>query len=94
MIISTCFTLAVDIFYEFGPVYLTVKWAFVPSDLILYNGGLCIGLAIGNGWLPSWISKFTSIFNQRLIILSSIAGFALLLWNGTNKFYGSDVISI
>lgn len=77
MIISTCFTLAVDIFYEFGPVYLTVKWAFVPSDLILYNGGLCIGLAIGNGWLPNWISKFTS--NQRLIILSSIAGFALLL---------------
>lgn len=77
MIASTCFTLAVDIFYEFGPVYLTVKWAFVPSDLILYNGGLCIGLAIGNGWLPSWISKFTS--NQRLIILSSIAGFALLL---------------
>lgn len=77
MIISTCFTLAVDIFYEFGPVYLTVKWAFAPSDLILYNGGLCIGLAIGNGWLPNWISKFTS--NQRLIILSSIAGFALLL---------------
>lgn len=77
MIISTCFTLAVDIFYEFGPVYLTVKWTFVPSDLILYNGGLCIGLAIGNGWLPSWISKITS--NQRLTILSSIAGFALLL---------------
>lgn len=77
LIASTCFTLAVDIFYEFGPVYLTLKWVFVPSDLILYNGGLCIGLAIGNGWLPSWISKFTS--NQRLIILSSIAGFALLL---------------
>ncbi len=42
-----------------------------------YNRGLCIGLAIGNGWLPNWISKLTS--NQRLIILSSIAGFALLL---------------
>lgn len=78
MIISTCFTLAVDIFYEFGPVYLTVKWTFVPSDLIIYNAGLCIGLAIGNGWLPSWTSKFTS--NQRIVILSSIAGFAFLLF--------------
>jgi MFS family permease len=77
MIISTCLTLAVDIFYEFGPVYLTMKWAFVPSDLILYNGGLCVGLALGNGWLPQWISKFTS--NQRLMILGSIAGFALFL---------------
>lgn len=77
MIISTCFTLAVDIFYEFGPVYLTMKWIFVPSDLVIYNGGLCLGLALGNGWLPNWISKFIS--NQRLIILGSIAGFALLL---------------
>lgn len=77
MIISTCFTLAVDIFYEFGPVYLTVKWTFVPSDLITYNAGLCIGLALGNGWLPAWTSKFIS--NQRLIILSSIAGFSFLL---------------
>jgi len=77
MIISTCFTLAVDIFYEFGPVYLTVKWTLVPSDLIIYNAGLCVGLAIGNGWLPNWMSKFTT--NQRFLILSSIAGFALLL---------------
>lgn len=77
LIISTCFTLAVDIFYEFGPVYLTIKWKFVPANLIFYNGGLCVGLAIGNGWVPSWISKFTS--HQRPIILSSIAGFSLLL---------------
>ena len=26
LLISTAFTLAVDMFYEFGPVYLTVKW--------------------------------------------------------------------
>lgn len=77
MIISTGFTLAVDILYEFGPVYLTIKWTLVPSDLIVYNAGLCIGLALGNGWLPSLISKYTS--NQRPIILSSIAGFSLLL---------------
>lgn len=77
MIISTLFTLAVDIFYEFGPVYLTMKWALLPSDLIIYNAGLCLGLAIGNGWLASWTSKLQ--FNQRHVILSSIAGFTLLL---------------
>lgn len=77
MIISTCITLAADIFYEFGPVYLTVKWAFIPSDLVIYNGVLCLGLALGNGWLPTWTSKLFS--NQHLAIQGSIATFALLL---------------
>ena len=30
MLVSTCFTLAIDIFYEFGPVYLTMKWMLCP----------------------------------------------------------------
>ena len=76
MIISTCFTLAVDIFYEFGPVYLTVKWGFSPAQLVLYNAVLCLALAVGNGWLPSFIS---SRITNRLAIIYSIGGFALFL---------------
>lgn len=76
MITSTCFTLAVDIFYEFAPVYLTVKWAFGPAQLVLYNGVVCLALAVGNGWLPGFISSRVS---NRLAIIYSIAGFALFL---------------
>lgn len=76
MLISTCFTLAVDIFYEFGPVYLTVKWELDPAKLVLYNGVLCLTLAAGNAWLPSFISSYVS---NRLAIIVSIGGFALFL---------------
>ena len=76
MIVSTCFTLAVDIFYEFGPVYLTIKWMLTPSQLIFYNGILCLGLAIGNGWLPVFISSRAP---SRLSIISAIGAFSILL---------------
>lgn len=76
MITATTFTLAVDIFYEFAPVYLTVKWELSPSQLVLYNGLLCIALAVGNGWLPAFIS---SRFSNRSAIICSIGGFALFL---------------
>lgn len=76
MVISTCFTLAVDIFYEFGPVYLTVKWGLSPAQLILYNGILCVTLAVGNGWLPTFAA---SRFSNRWTIICSIGGFALFL---------------
>ncbi len=76
MITSTCFTLAVDIFYEFGPVYLTIKWSLEPSQLVFYNAILCLTLAIGNGWLPSLASEY---FSNRLTILYSMAFFPLLV---------------
>lgn len=76
MITSTCFTLAVDIFYEFGPVYLTIKWALGPAQLVFYNGVLCLTLAIGNGWLPSFV---TTRVPNPLAIMYSIGGFALFL---------------
>lgn len=76
MLTSTSFTLAVDIFYEFGPVYLTTKWALNPSDLIIYNGMLCLTLAIGNGWLPGLFSTRPVI---RTAIIASIGGLALCL---------------
>jgi MFS transporter, DHA1 family, tetracycline resistance protein len=76
MITSTSFTLAVDIFYEFGPVYLTVKWGLSPAQLIVYNGVLCLALAVGNGWLATFCS---SRLSNRLAIISSIGLFALCL---------------
>lgn len=77
IITSTSFTLAVDIFYEFGPVYLTAKWILSPAQLILYNGVLCIGLATGNGWLPTFISSRAS---NLVSIISAIGSFAFLLF--------------
>lgn len=76
MITSTLFTLAVDIFYEFGPVYLTVKWALGPAELVYYNAVLCLALATGNGWLPSFIS---ARFPNRKAIIFSIGLFSLFL---------------
>lgn len=76
MLTSTCFTLAVDIFYEFGPIYLTVKWGLNPSDLIIYNGVLCLGLAIGNGVLPAF---FTERFSKPMIVVNSIGTFSLFM---------------
>lgn len=76
IMISTCFTLAVDIFYEFGPVYLTVKWNLDPSDLIYYNGVLCLALAIGNGMLPTF---FSERFSNPITIICSIGLFSLFL---------------
>lgn len=76
LLISTAFTLAVDIFYEFGPVYLTVKWTLGPAQLIFYNAALCLGLAVGNGWLTAYLSSRVS---NRLTILYSIGGVALFL---------------
>ncbi len=77
MLISTAFTLGVDIFYEFGPVHLTVKWALGPPQLILYNGLLCLGLTIGNGRLPAF---FSTRISHRLAIIGSIGGMAFFLF--------------
>ena len=76
VIVSTCFTLAIDMFYEFGPVYLTMKWELCPSKLIIYNSVLCATLAIGNGWLPTYISKR---YSTRYWIIGAMSGLALLL---------------
>ncbi|MBS0629397.1 MAG: MFS transporter [Verrucomicrobia bacterium] len=76
MIVSTFFTLAVDIFYEFGPVYLTEKWTLRPADLIIYNSILCLTLAIGNGWLASFFSKR---YTTPPGVIGAIGGFSLFL---------------
>lgn len=76
MLISTFFTLAIDIFYEFGPVYLTDKWMLGPVHLTAYNSVLCIALAIGNGWLAAFCS---TRYSNRNGIIAATGGFALLL---------------
>ncbi len=75
MLASTLFTLGVDIFYEFGPVYLTVKWTLGPAQLTAYNGVLCLALMIGNGFLP----KFFASRPSRLPVMCAIGGFVLSL---------------
>ncbi len=72
----TIFTLAVDIYYEFGPVYLTLKWMYDPSQLIWYNAFLCIGLVVGNGWLPGFLCPR---FPEKFLLYTSLAGFVLLM---------------
>lgn len=76
MIVCTTFTLAVDIFYEFAPVYLTVKWTLGPAKLAFYNAVLCLTLGVGNGWLAGF---FASRISSRLSIASALGGFALFL---------------
>lgn len=80
MLISTFFTLAIDIFYEFGPVYLTNKWMLGPIDLTLYNSVLCIALAAGNGWLATFCS---TRYSNRYGIIVATGSFALFLMGTT-----------
>lgn len=61
LIISTIFTFSVDIFYEFGPVYLTGLWSMTPSGIAVYNAALSITLAIGAGVLPHYLSLYFSV---------------------------------
>jgi DHA1 family tetracycline resistance protein-like MFS transporter len=70
LIASTIFTFSADIFYEFGPVYLTGIWAMTPSGIAIYNAILCITLAIGAGWLPNYLAYHASI--ERVICIAMI----------------------
>lgn len=76
MIVSTLQTLAVDIFYEFGPVFLTTKWLLGPSGLVVYNSVLCLALALGSGWFMRMLTKH---FASEAIMVVSTAAMTLLL---------------
>lgn len=80
LIISTVFTFSVDIFYEFGPVYLTGLWAMTPAGIALYNAILSLTLAVGSGWLPYYFSLHMAV--ERAVAISMLATaitFALLV---------------
>lgn len=66
-IVSTIFTFSVDIFYEFGPVYLTGLWSFTSAQIALYNAMLCVALALGSVALPPLLRYFTT---ERLVVIS------------------------
>lgn len=73
LIISTIFTFAVDIFYEFGPVYLTGLWSMTPAGLAIYNSILSFTLAMGSGWLPHHLSLRYDIKRVIAIAMFSTA---------------------
>lgn len=82
LIIGSIFTFAVDIFYEFGPVYLTGLWAMTPADIAVYNAALSITLAIGSGWLPYRLS-FHFNFEQIVtlgIFFTAIFFLLMTIW--------------
>jgi hypothetical protein len=45
-----------------------------PAQLVFYNGILCLALALGNGWLPSFFAA-----RKGPAIICSIGGLALFL---------------
>ncbi|MDP1604695.1 MAG: MFS transporter [Legionella sp.] len=81
IICSTIFTFSVDIFYEFGPVYLTGLWSITPSGIAIYNAALSFTLAIGAGLLPYRLSLYFSV--ERVVITSMLL---------TSIFFGLMVI--
>lgn len=70
LIVGTIFTFSVDLFFEFGPVYLTGLWSMTPAGIAVYNAALSLTLAIGAGWLPHQLSLYFSI--NRVIIASML----------------------
>jgi DHA1 family tetracycline resistance protein-like MFS transporter len=73
LIISTIFTFSVDIFYEFGPVYLTGLWSMTPAGIAMYNAALSFTLAVGSGWLPHHLSLRFTIKNVILMAMLTTA---------------------
>lgn len=70
IIVSSMFTLAIDAFYEFGPVYLTANWHMMSSSIAIYNTILSITLAIGS-MLPQLLSRHYS--NEKITIFAILA---------------------
>lgn len=70
LLVSSVFTLSVDIFYEFGPVYLTGIWLMTPAMIALYNAILSLALCIGGGWLPHRLSEILPV--ERIVRASII----------------------
>ena len=76
LIISYVYTLSVDIFFEFGPSYLTTIWLMPPVELTIYNGILSFSLAIGCAWLAVFLTKH---YSNKIIVSTGIFGYAVML---------------
>lgn len=75
LLISTMFTFSVDMFYEFGPVYLAGKWTMTPAQIALYNAALSLALALGAVWLPRHLSRQLSM--KKIITIASMSTAAI-----------------
>ncbi|RDI42078.1 MFS transporter [Aquicella lusitana] len=76
LIACLIFMLGVDVFYEFGPVYLTAIWHMDATEIAFYTIILCLGLALSSGWLSHQLSCRYPLYQS---ILVSIISFCLLL---------------
>lgn len=74
--IATLFTLAVDIFFEFGPAYLTEVWGLGPAHLARYNSLLSMALALSCGWLSVCLVQR---FPQKQVIAGSMSLYSAVL---------------
>lgn len=78
LIVSSIFTLGVDIFYEFGPVYLTGRWAMQSADIAIYNAVLCVGLSLGSAWLSNWLPRYFSV--NKIMITGMLVTAIYFAW--------------
>lgn len=74
--IITMYTIAVDIVYEFGPVYLTAIWMLTPAELSLYNAGLASSLGFASVFVPERAARK---LGNKTSVLVSMALFCLAL---------------
>lgn len=79
ILVSTIFTFSIDIFYEFGSVYLTQLWKMGSFQLALYNGALCAGLMLGSTWLCAWFSNHFPLKKTTFFSMGTVAFIFLLL---------------
>lgn len=76
IIASTFFSVAMDIFFEFGPVHLTAMWLLGPFQLVIYNSILCVGIALGSSGIVSFIA---TRYSSRFGIIVSMGMLAIVL---------------
>ncbi|MDP3705839.1 MAG: MFS transporter [Legionellaceae bacterium] len=70
IITCTVFAFSIDVFYDFGPVYLAGKWSMSPAEIASYTSVLSLALALGSIWLPHYLSRYFSI--QRVTLFSML----------------------
>lgn len=76
LIAGLVYTLGVDLFYEFAPVYLAGFWLMKPAQIAAYTILLSLAIAAGSIWLPETLSRH---YTSRRIVLFSMLFFAALL---------------
>lgn len=76
LLVSSLFSLCVDLFYEFGPVYLTLEGEHTFIELLPYNAFLCLALILGSGILAA---KLALYWSSAVIIVFTMMAFGLLM---------------